>query len=486
MRAKAGVTRAPKVLVCGALLLGGTLASATVAVAADRSGAWIESPYRNFGAPVALLGGRVLLSDEANDPVLRSALATDLARLSATLHDRQGWRIPTADGDPLRIFIARREADGVRRVAVRAITDQHLVGPALELDASGMSAREIEREVARLYSFATLAAYGAPDQTFLTAAASEFLAGNGDSAEERERTRIAAAAPNVELSLLPVSVGRLYVEEFARLAGGPAALRSVFEKAAESRDGVLAVLGRSYAESTSEGEDSLLLRTAARLYATYETEPGPSKIGIPDLELSGIDAATPAMHAFRHRSTVLAGDSDGALRVQWPDQGAPAAAVVRYRDAALPPDVLFFAPGRSKAVPLSGVARIDWIVSGSTTGAPLGGAVATVDEISAFPFAGLSAQAVAGPGGPRIGWTTSAHESLVGWAVFREEVLPDGRIARTGPQILPSSNQASESFRYAYVDPDASAGTYYRYTIWAVTEDGLLARAFSATLRTPD
>jgi hypothetical protein len=65
-------------------------------------------------------------------------------------------------------------------------------------------------------------------------------------------------------------------------------------------------------------------------------------------------------------------------------------------------------------------------------------------------------------------------------------VLPDGRIARTGPQILPSSNQATDSYRYAWVDPEAASGTYYRYTIWAVTEDGLLARAFSATLRTPD
>ena len=448
--------------------------------------AWIESPYRNFGTPVALLGGRIQLSDEARDPALSSALAADLSRLSATLHEKQGWRVPTADGDPLRIFIARKEAQGVRRVALRGIADRHLVGPAVELDATGMSDAQIEREVTRLYAFATLAAYGAPDQTFLSAAASEYLAGNGEGEEDRERTRIAAAAPDVDLASYPISIGRLYVDEFARAGGGAAGLRAVYEKAAESREEVLAVLGRTWAETTGEREDTLMLRTAARIYATYEVEPGPSRLGLADLELAGLDAATPATFAFRHRSTIPASDSDGALRVAWPEQGAPAAAVVRYRDAALPPDVVFFVPGKARSVPLSGVARVDWVISGSLAGAPLGGTVASVESIPAFPFAGLAAQAVGGPGGPRIGWTTTSHEGLAGWAVFREEVLSDGRIARTGPQILPSSNQASESFRYAFVDPDASAGTYYRYTIWAVTEDGLLARAFSATLRTPD
>ncbi len=28
-----------------------------------------------------------------------------------------------------------------------------------------------------------------------------------------------------------------------------------------------------------------------------------------------------------------------------------------------------------------------------------------------------------------------------------------------------------------------SPGTYYRYTVWAVTDEGLLARAFAVTLR---
>ena len=83
-------------------------------------------------------------------------------------------------------------------------------------------------------------------------------------------------------------------------------------------------------------------------------------------------------------------------------------------------------------------------------------------------------------------WTTASNGGLTGWAVFREEVQADGLIVRTGPQIVPASSDTRESLRYAYLDTGVRAGTYYRYTVWAVTADGLLTRAFSATLRTPE
>ena len=103
-----------------------------------------------------------------------------------------------------------------------------------------------------------------------------------------------------------------------------------------------------------------------------------------------------------------------------------------------------------------------------------------------FPFSSLTASADAAGDGARLMWTTASHEKLSGWAVFREQLLPDGRIARTGPQIVPASSQGDESLRYAYLDPTAANGAWYRYTVWAVTEDGLLARAFSTTLKAAD
>src|SRR4029453_15073070 len=106
------------------------------------------------------------------------------------------------------------------------------------------------------------------------------------------------------------------------------------------------------------------------------------------------------------------------------------------------------------------------------------------EPTSSVPYRSLEARAEGGASGPRLSWTTASHEGLWGWAVFREEVLADGRIARTGPEIVPSAESSQESYRYDFVDTASRPGTYYRYTVWAVTADGLLDRAFSATVKT--
>ncbi|HEY6148395.1 MAG TPA: hypothetical protein VIZ69_11875, partial [Thermoanaerobaculia bacterium] len=290
----------------------------------------------------------------------------------------------------------------------------------------------------------------------------------------------------LEIARSPESIGRMYVEEFARSAGGNAGLRLLWERASQTGEGVLPLFLRTWSEATGEREETLLLRAAARMYTVVEPEPSPSRVGLADLESRGLDAATPATFSVRHRTLLTSADAAGALRISWPERSAPAAAVVRYRDAALPPDVVFWMPGSTRTIPLAGVARVDWVVAGLASGPPLEDLPAPVQVLAAFPFSSVSAQASAGPGSPRVSWTTGSHEGLAGWAVFREEVQPDGRITRTGPQILPATAQADESYRYAYLDPDAAPGTFYRYSVWAVTEDGLLARAFSATLRTAE
>jgi hypothetical protein len=424
----------------------------------------------------------VVLLDESDDASLRAALSAELRRLFSELYVRQGWSVPFAEGEPLRVFVARKEAEGVRRVAARSVEEGRLVGPAVLLDARGLTTRQIVREVARQVAIATLGAYGVSDSTFLTAAAAEFLSSHDDE-DLHDAARVAAAAPELSLAASPDVLGRLYVEELAR-AGGPAFLRLAWEKARETGEAPLPVLLRDYAERTGEGEEKALLRFGARLYSSVEAEAAPSRVGLLDLESGALDTSPPAAFTLRHR-TYVPSEAIGALRVSWPEDGGAAAVVVRYRDASLPADVLLLSAGAVRAVPLGGVARLDWIVAGAAEGGALR-APATFEDAVAFPYSGLSAHAAGGPDGPRIWWSTASHEGLAGWAIFREEVLPDGRIARTGPEILPSSHQAEESFGYAYLDTAASPATYYRYTVWAVTEDGLLSRAFSVTLRTSE
>ncbi len=476
-----------KLLICGAFCLSAArlLPALEKTVEPSARSEWVASAFHSFNAPSPILEGRIDLSDEGEDASFRAALTAELKRLRADLHERHGWADPLSPGDPLRIYIARRDGHGLRRLAAHEIDRHRLVGASIEVDATGLSAREALRAVARLYAQATLDAYGAADHTFLSLAVAEALAGREGGDERLEGLRAAAAAPGLDLARHSDSLGRLYVEEFARSAG-PTALRTVWERAAQSGEEVLPLFLRTWTETTGEKEDLLLLRSAARLYTVVEPEAAPSRVGLSDLQSGALDAVTPATFAVRHRTFLPGSEATGALRVAWPERGAAAAAVVRYRDAALPPDVVFWAPGSTRMLPLSGVSRIDWVVGGTAGGPPLEELSAAVEPVAAFPFANLVPQASAGPGAPRISWTTSAHESLVGWVLFREEVSADGRIVRTGPQILPSTPRADDSFRYAFMDSDASAGTFYRYSVWAVTGDGLLARAFSATLRTAD
>jgi hypothetical protein len=483
MRPRDREGRARKSLIFGVLCLAVAAAGgAQTAPGRSDAGTWIDSPYRNFGPPQTLLTGRVVLLDEADDPTLKALLSGEIRRLFHELYVVQGWRSPFAEGEPLKIFVARKEAGGVRRVESRSIEKGRLVGAGILLDARGMTTRQIVREVARQIALATLAGYRVSDGSFLTQAAAALISSSTDE-EDREAILQAAAAPELSIEGSPSVLGRLYLEELSRGAGS-GFLRAAWEKAAETGEPALPLLLGAYAERTGEVEDVPLVRFGARLYTTFEPEIEPSRVGLLDLESGALDAAGPGGFALRHR-TYVPGDGASALKVSWPVDGGAGAVVVRYRDTSLPPDVLFLAAGDVRSIPLGGVARLDWIVTGRSSGGTLRAPVA-IEPATAFPYSGLTAHAGAGPGGPHVSWTTASHEGLAGWAVFREEVLPDGRIAQTGPEIIPSSKSAAESFAYAYLDPAASPATYYRYTVWAVTEDGLLSRAFSVTLRSSD
>jgi hypothetical protein len=461
------------------------LAAAAELRVSPASQAWPESPYRNFHPARPILGGRVLVFDESADPSLSTGLARALRGLQGELQENEGWRSPLPENEPLRVYIARQDAGGVRRLAARSLEQGRLLGASIQIDGTGMTNDEIVREASRLYALATLSAYGAPDHSFLTSAAADFLSSGILPEQDREEALLAAAAPSLDLAAQADALGHWYVDEFARSAGGTGALRAVWEKASEAGEEVLPIFLRAW-EDAGGDPDRLLLLFAARLYSSIEPEAAPSRIGLTDLQNGGLDTSAPVAFVVRHRTYLPAADGPSAFRVSWPEDGAAGAVVVRYRDTALEPDVVLLSAGDSRPIPLAGVARLDWLVAGSERGKTPVAAPASFEILSGFPYIGLVAHASAGEDGPRVWWTTASHQSLAGWAIFREEVLPDGRVARTGPEILPASDEGGEPLRYLFVDPAAASGTFYRYTVWAVTEEGTLARAFTATLRTAD
>ena len=479
IRALLGLAAMRLILPAGAV----RAASADSAESGAAAAAWIQSPYRHFGTGQPIASGRAVLYDEAADPALKSGLDGEITRLENDLYARQGWRNPFSPDEPLRVYVARGESGGMKALTARAIEKGQWVSPAVLLDASGLLAGDIVREVGRQVARATLRAYGT-DDAFLGPALAEHLATPAADVSN-EDVWIAAAAGEVDFLAKPEALGRLWVDEVARTPRGPQLVRDAWERAADLGEPPMQVLVRALDEESPAGGDAVLLRAAVRLYASIEPEPSPSRLRLLDVQGGAVDAAAPAPLSVRHRT--LLPESEESLRVSWPPDGGAGAAVVRYRDPALPPDVVFFAAGERRTIPLSGVARVDWLVAGNASGGGAVKAPAYAELSETVPYAGLDAKAVgASAGGPRLTWTTESHEGLEGWAVFREEVLSDGRIARTGPEIVPSAESATQSYRYEFVDPSSRSGTYYRYTVWAVTSDGLLGRAFSATVKTSD
>ncbi len=284
----------------------------------DEPQRWIESPYRQFGAPQTLLGGRAILLDEADDAPVRAALTAALQRLDAEVFGRDGWRAPFDAKEPLRIYLARHEAGGVREIAGQRIGGDRIARAAVLLDASGLSAAQIAHEVARQIVRAAIDSYGAPEDAFLTPALVEALAVDPVDAQGDEEAWTLAAAPSVDFRAHPAALGRLWVDEVLRTVAGSGFFRQVWERAAGSGESPLTVALRMLPDAATLGpaprEETLLVRAAARFYASVETEAAPSRLRRFDLESGALDAAAPESLSVRHRSFVPE-DSDDALRV---------------------------------------------------------------------------------------------------------------------------------------------------------------------------
>ncbi len=283
--------------------------------------------------------GRAILLDEADDPPVRAALTAD-----APAARRRGLRARRLAGAVRREGAAPdlpRAARGRRSPRDRrasASTGSGSARAAILLDASGLSAAQIAHEVARQIVRATIDAYGAAEDAFLTPALVEALAVDPADAQGRRggldagrradrglprapgraRPPLGGRGP-AAVSAAPASSAR---SGSGRPASGEAPL-SVALAHAPRRGGARSRVARGHAAGARRG--ALLRRRRDR------GGPVAAAAVRPRIRRARCRAARGALGApplLRARRT-----SDDALRVAWPEDAGAGAAVVRYRDA---------------------------------------------------------------------------------------------------------------------------------------------------------
>ena len=341
--------------------------------------------------------GRFQLADESDDATLRSGLAAELKRLRAELHDKQGWADPLMRATRCASTWRARDGQGLRRLAARAVDRHRLVG-AVDRDRrhrpfrAGNASR---RRAALRPGHARGVRRHRPQLPVLRRRRIALRARDADE-DRQERLRAAAAATALDLFRQADSLGRVYVEEFSRGRPGGAPHDLGAGRPVRRRGAV------SLPEDLDRDDGG-------------KGGPAPSSFRGPDVHARRAGSGAVARLALRSPERRARrrdpGDfcaaapvvSSGAGRdrrapVAWPERGALSAAVVRYRDAALPPDVVFWSPGTTRTIPLSGVSRVDWIVGGTAGGPPLEELSASVEPVAAFP---LRERRAAGGRGPR-------------------------------------------------------------------------------------
>ena len=437
---------------------------------------------------------RAVLFDEADDPrpAPRRCRPTLAAALDDELYGKHGWRAPFDDEEPLRIYVARRESGGVRAVAAagaakgtaRARRDPaRRVRPVDRADrARGRRARSSARR-----STATALRGRVPDPGDRRGARPWIAAGarrRGRLDRWRPRRRSTSARG-------PSVLGRLWVDEVARAAGGTGFLREVWERAAGAAASRRCPMRSRACSPRASGETarprSLLRRRGAAVHAAVEPEAAPSRLRLLDLESGALDAAR-ARGASRCATARSCPRTDETLRVRVAAGRRPRAprscGIATPRLAAR--RRLLRRRATCAPIPLSGVARVDWVVAGSAGGRPRRRARRRLRRrsVGRSLHAGSRRAPSRDPSGAAPDLDDGEPRGPVGLGD-----LPRGgpgrrahRAHRSRDRAFLGERRRSRSDTSSWTRP-RRPGAFYRYTVWAVTSEGLLARAFAATLK---
>lgn len=438
------------------------------------------SMSRTLAAP--LLGGRVMVETRGlTIPDAETVIAAVGERL-ADFWNSAPWPVPFSSDSPLRLVLTIDSGLPRSVVSNGQWNGGALAGAIIEMNIAGRSVPEVTEEAVRdaallvLHSMAPQAdpsAAGAAARAL--ALPSTWLASDGEEIQEM------GAAPSSCLSNPRSEIfAALWIDELAREAGGDF-IYDVWSGRAPQGGAALADFATQFEARTGMSASAALEKVLARAYSRVDVFPDFARLTSDDLAAGSLDASLPGPLSWRFYSTFPG--STGGENVSWPADGASGFAVFHY-DGSLPDDVVEFHAGDNLTLPLSGVARVDFVVTGDERSASPLAAPAVFTPVEGFPVTGLTASATTTPDeGVRLNWTTASHKDLLGWVIFRKEAGGAGQIIAAPSQWLPAQENDPSSSAYIYVDPATTSGHYYQYDVWAVTASGALSHSFRATLR---
>lgn len=423
---------------------------------------------------LSIWDGRALVQGDRVTPadLAAYAAATD-ARLRAVF-DGGGWSVPFTTTSPLRIALVASTGAALSKAFIGNS------GSVVALNLADHPPAEAAAETVRDAALFVLHSAAPQSNGIALHAAARALALSDTLLDsDREELREAGAGVDHDLTAAGGEIfSAAWIREMARTAG-PDFVRTVWTERVARGDSGLDAFASAFQDLGGSSADAMF-GALARLYSADEVIGESARLSESDLVAGALNAASPGPYAWRFFAAP-AGNAAG-WNVSWPADGARGFAVVHY-DEALPSDVVPFSPGERKVLPTAGVSRVDWVVLGRDAAAPLAVPVEVALE-SEFPVSGLTAAARTESGeGVVLSWTTASHRDLAGWAILRTEVTETGRVIRSAPESLPAQQEDPVGGGWDFVDTSAAPGHFYRYDVFAVTQDGVLAKAFRTTLR---
>ena len=322
--------------------------------------------------------------------VSAETIASIAPAIEARLRDSlDSWDVPFSASDPIRLLIvASGEApfSEVFSLAGEGGADRE---PVIALNVTGQTDAEIAAEAVRDVGSFVLRRLAPGVDDALVFAAARAVSISGDLLDsDRQEIREAGSSPVNSLERREGEIfAAAWIDEMAAGAGS-SFVSSVWTRRVATGESTLLAFARAYAEATHQSPWDAFQRSLERDYSRTEVFGDLSRLTDRDREAGALDASSPAPLSWKFFSADIdpaAGPSAG-LNVSWPGDAARGFAVLHYEDS-LPSDVVRFAPGESKTLPLSGVSRIDWIVAGSDrAGSALAapGADFSSGEFSAF------------------------------------------------------------------------------------------------------